>query len=298
VSRLQGVLAVVATPFTPAGEVDEESLASVMEHLVAGGADALTMFGFGSEFYKLSDAEKGRMASLMVATVRGRVPTIASVTSHATHLAVQEARRYRELGIDALMLLPPFLLGPDAASLLRHMEQVVEAVDLPVVLQYAPANTGVSIGHDAFLTLWRERRERIYVKAESNPPGPLVSALVRASGGELGVFVGNAGQHLFDCLERGATGVMPGSSLLRVYRTIVDRYRGGDREGAFALFNELVPYLNVVGLSAERFIHFEKRILAGEGIIAHAGTREPAYAPDEVEVAMFERYLARLVRAA
>jgi dihydrodipicolinate synthase/N-acetylneuraminate lyase len=125
-----------------------------------------------------------------------------------------------------------------------------------------------------------------------------VSALVERSGGAMGVFIGNAGQHLFDCFQRGATGVMPGSSLLTVYRALVDRYAAGEHDAAFALYNELVPYLNIVGLSAERFIHYEKRILARQGIFAHAGTREPAYRPDPVEVEMFERYLERLQAAA
>jgi dihydrodipicolinate synthase/N-acetylneuraminate lyase len=294
---LQGVLAVVATPFAESGEVDEGSLERVIEHLLEGGADALVMFGIGGEFYKLSDDERLRMAERLVASTRGRAITVASVTRHATHLAVAEARRFQELGVDALMLLPPFFLGPDAASLVRHMRAVVDAGDLPVILQYAPLNTGVPMRPEAFLELWEERRERIYVKAESQPPGPLVSALVERSGGAMGVFIGNAGQHLFDCLQRGATGVMPGSSLLKVYRTLLDLHAAGEQEAAFALYNQLVPYLNIVGLSAERFIHFEKRILARQGIFAHAGTREPAYHPDPVEVEMFERYLERLQAA-
>ena len=295
--RLAGVLAVVATPFAESGEVDEGSLERCIDYLVDGGAEALVMFGFGGEFYKLSDDERLRMAALLVATTGGRSTTVASVTRHATHLAVAEAQRFQELGVDALMLLPPFLLGPDAASLVRHMRAVVDAVDIPVILQYAPLNTGVPMPPDAFLELWEEARERIYVKAESQPPGPLVSALVERSGGEMGVFIGNAGQHLFDCLRRGATGVMPGSSLLHVYRAIMDRYAAGETAAAFALYNELVAYLNIVGLSAERFVHYEKRILARQGIFAHAGTREPAYRPDRVEDEMFERYLERLLAA-
>ena len=254
-NRIEGLLPVVVTPFTPDGAVDMESLERVIEHLIQDGANALTMFGIGSEFYKLSDDEKREMTKLLIATTRGRTRTITSITRHATMLAVRDAQWAQEQGVDALMLLPPFFMNPDPVAILEHMKQVVESVDIPVILQYAPGNTGVVITPNTFLQLQQDTGKDIYVKVESNPPGPMVSALVERSEGRIGIFIGNAGQHLFDCLKRGASGVMPGSAFLKLYRTLLEQFRGGHEDKAFSLYNLLVAHLTIVGLSAERFIH-------------------------------------------
>ena len=42
---LSGVIPPVCTPLTPEGEVDAASLARLVDHLVAGGVDALFVLG-------------------------------------------------------------------------------------------------------------------------------------------------------------------------------------------------------------------------------------------------------------
>lgn len=84
----KGICPIVATPFTDGGDVDYGSLDRLVRTLVQGGCDAVTLFGIAGEYYKLTDAEREKMAEQTIrsaAECGGRV--IISVTDHATSVA-------------------------------------------------------------------------------------------------------------------------------------------------------------------------------------------------------------------
>lgn len=107
--EIKGICPIIATPFLNDGEVDYESLENLVKVLVEGGCGAVTLFGIAGEYYKLTDAERVKMAEVTVKTAKkygGK--TIISVTDHATENAVKSAKLFEKIGADCLMLLPPF----------------------------------------------------------------------------------------------------------------------------------------------------------------------------------------------
>ena len=63
--EVKGILPIVATPFTPSGEVDMASFETLCHTLAANGCHGLTLFGIAGEYYKLDDAEREAMAKRM-----------------------------------------------------------------------------------------------------------------------------------------------------------------------------------------------------------------------------------------
>src|ERR671917_2917056 len=173
-------------------------------HLREAGLPGFTMFGLASEFYKLSDADR---ESLIEHSFEARAPdqtVIVSVTAHSWEVATKQARRAEAAGADALMLLPTFFLGPSEDDLRRHVLEIAEAVSLPVMIQYAPAQTGVAVAADFFMQLNEDAPNVRYVKVESVPPGPMISAITDGSDGAVECLVGYGGLQLLDALSRGA----------------------------------------------------------------------------------------------
>lgn len=118
--ELRGCYPILATPFLPDGEIDEHSVVRLVKHLKTCGLPGLTMIGLASEFYKLSDADT---ETLIEAAFEARALdqiAIVSVTAHSHEVAVKQARRAEEAGAEALMLLPPFFLGPSEADIGRR----------------------------------------------------------------------------------------------------------------------------------------------------------------------------------
>ncbi len=284
-----GVCPILATPFTADGEVDVPSFRREIDVLIAGGCQGVTLFGIAGEYYKLTDAERDRMAQVLMDQARGRVTTIISVTDHATEVAVRSAQRFAALQPDCLMLLPPFFLKPNAAATDRHIRAVAAAVpQTPIMVQYAPEQTGVGIAPDVFAAIARDCPNVCHFKIECRPPGPYISRLLDLTDRKVAVHVGNAGFQMIESFARGAVGVMPGASMFDVYLAIVEALRAGDEQRAFEVHGRLLAVLNQIRQDVEMIIAFEKHILQRRGIIASDYCRQPSHRPDVVERRMFE----------
>ncbi len=278
---IRGICPIIATPFTERGEVDYESLTNLLRVLAKGGCDGLTLFGIAGEYYKLSDDEMNEMTTLVVRECRAaHVPSIVSITRHATELAIRQARFTEAAGADCLMLLPPFFLKPGGAALYQHIKAVSLSVNIPVMLQYAPEQTGVAMDPVFLARLADEVPNLIYFKIECRPPGAYISRLLELTKGRIHVFIGNAGFQMIEGLDRGAAGVMPGCSMFDVYLKIYRAWQDGNRQEALRLHSELLAMLNHIRQDVEEIILYEKRILARRGIIKTDVCRKPSFAAD------------------
>jgi 4-hydroxy-tetrahydrodipicolinate synthase len=292
--ELRGCYPILATPFRPDGELDEEGVARLVRHLHAVGLPGFTMFGLASEFYKLSDADRETLIEAAFDARTQDQTTIVSVTAHSLEVARKQARRAEEVGADALMLLPPFFLGPLEADIRRHVLAVAAATSLPIVVQYAPAQTGVKMTADSFVQLNREAPNVRYVKVESTPPGPLISEITSSSAGRVKCLVGYGGLQLVDGLRRGAVGVQPASGVADYYPHILEAIDRGDLERAYALHADLLPLVNLLMQAIEPLNRLEKIILKRRGIIARDYCRAASYEPDEPMLAELDRFVGRI----
>jgi dihydrodipicolinate synthase/N-acetylneuraminate lyase len=292
--ELSGCYPILSTPFGSNGEIDGESVGRLLRHLREAGLPGFTMFGLASEFYKLSDADR---EALIEAAFEARdldQTAIVSVTAHSWEVAIKQARRAEDAGADALMLLPPYFLGPSEADLRRHALEVAGAVSLPVMVQYAPAQTGVRMTADFFMQLNEEAPNVGYVKVESVPPGPMISAITDGSGGALKCLVGYGGLQLLDALSRGAVGVQPASGVADYYAHILRAFDKGDLEEAYALHADLLPLVNLLMQGIEPLNRLDKIILKERGLIASDYCRAASYEPDEHTLAELDRFVGRI----
>lgn len=289
---IAGIVPIVAATFADDGALDEDSFQALVRHLLGAGVGALTLFGLATEFYKLSDAERARMQALLLAeTSRSSdVAGVISITDHSWELAARRARAAEEQGADALMLLPPHFLGPGEDAILEHLRRVIGGVRIPVIVQYAPAQTGVRIAPELFLRLRDELPNADFVKVETQPPGRYVAQLVERSRGRLRALVGYAGVQMPDVLARGAAGIQPGCSFAEVYVELWRRWRA-DQAGFRALHQQLLPYTSYWMQGVELIVKAEKVILKRRGLIASDYCRSPAYALDAAELAQIEQFL-------
>ena len=294
--ELKGICPIIATPFTAAGNVDYDSFRHLVHTLIVSGCHAVTLFGIAGEYYKLSDEESLRLVKITVDECRKNGGTsIISVTQHATELAVARARLYQDEGADCLMLLPPFFLKPGAAALYTHMKAIGQAVQIPVMAQYAPEQTGVAIQPNVYAKLFSEVPNICYYKIECKPAGGYISTLLKETENRIGVFVGNAGYQFIECFDRGAIGAMPGCSMFDLYLKLYNEYQAGDRAAANETHSSLIlPILNHIRQNVEMIISYEKEILKKRGIIENDYCRSPSFQSDPTYDRLFEEHYERI----
>lgn len=293
--NLKGICPIIATPFADNGEVDYDSLRNLLKVLAAGGSHALTLFGIAGEYYKLNDEERKNMVKVVVEECKkSNTPSIISVTEHATELAVKQAKYFESQGADCLMLLPPFFLKPSADDLYIHMKKVGDAVKIPVMVQYAPEQTGVAIAPGVLSKLSNEVENIVYYKIECKPVGSYITNLLGNIGDKGKIFVGNAGYQFIEAFDRGAVGAMPGCSMFDVYLKMYNSYVNGDREKAIEIHNQLLPMLNHIRQNVEMIIYYEKTILKKRGIINSNYCRIPSFTADSYHDSLFEEYYSKM----
>jgi dihydrodipicolinate synthase/N-acetylneuraminate lyase len=290
---VRGVSPVVEVPFTDSGEVDFDGFRRVVQYVMDAGVSSMMFPGFASEFHKLSDAEKWELSQTLLELTNARpdVAAVVAVQDHATLLATRSAQRLVDAGADLINLLPPHFLGPSRDAVQAHVRAVLAAVDpTPVVLQYAPNQTGTSLDAPAIAAIARDHPNLRLVKVESNPPGTLIAALGEQDP-PLPAVVGYAGVQLPDAVRRGAVGLQPGCSFTEIYVEIWRLFRAGQADAANDLHRRLLPYISYWMQGSELIVSAEKQVSFRRGLIGSAYCRAPRHELDAEELNMIERFL-------
>ncbi|WP_091229990.1 5-dehydro-4-deoxyglucarate dehydratase [Microbacterium sp. 3J1] len=133
--HFRGILFFPVTPFSPEGAIDHDLLAThVAAGVEAGAGGVFPACGTG-EFHALSASEAAAVVGTAVTAVAGRVPVIAGTGGPVGH-AIDVARSAADAGADGLLVLPPYLVGGTQAGLIRYVEDIAEASDLPVIVYH------------------------------------------------------------------------------------------------------------------------------------------------------------------
>jgi dihydrodipicolinate synthase/N-acetylneuraminate lyase len=290
---ITGVCPVLEVPFTAAGDVDYDGFVRVTEHVMATGVGGVMFPGFASEFPKLDDAERTRLTGLLLRAGHAHgVPVVVSVPDHATVVAIRRAQEAVDSGAAAINILPPHQFAPSPSQVRRHVEAVLDALaGTPVVLQYAPAQTGTALDAETIRAFAERHRAGLQVKVEAVPPGPVVSALA-AGPRPVACLIGYAGVQLPDGLRRGAVGVQPGCSFAEIYVEIWRLWHAGRAADAEALHRRLLPYIAYWMQHVELMVQAEKTISRRRGLIADDHCRVPGRPLDGPESADVDRFLA------
>lgn len=292
-----GVIPVLEVPFHSDERLDVPGFATVVQRTMAAGADAVMFPAFASEFLKLSASERATLQNVLLTLADDLgFPAIVSVQEHSTRLAAQAVADALDAGAAAINLLPPHRLGVTAAAMRHHLAEVLDAAqDRPVILQYAPAETGTSLDLRLIGEVCQQHPNLWGIKVDSSPAGPVIDALAglsRANGRRIGTTVGYAGLHLIDCYQRGADAVQPGCSFTELYVELWRLLEDSD-VGAYDLHRELLPYLNHWMQSVELIVAAEKEISRRRGWFDAATVRQPGVLLDEREQRRIDDFLAR-----
>lgn len=278
---LEGVYPILATPFTEAGEVDEQSLRELVRFQLEAKVDGIALFGNASEAYTLLDAEREMIAEIVKEEVKGRVPLVFGSGHTGLEGAVSLSKWAQRAGADALMIMPPHMVKPDGQRMIEYFAAIAKAVDIPIMLQDAPVASGVAIPVGTMVKLAKEYANIRYVKVESPPTTVKITEVLEQSEGRLAVFGGLNGIYYYEELCRGAIGTMPACEFPDVCVRIYELWKSGERASARALFYRYLPFIRI-GTIAGFAMSVHKEVLKAGGVIRSSRVRNPNAPIDDV----------------
>lgn len=265
----RGIFAILQTPFNASEQIDEGDLEREVNFCVRGGAHGLVWPQLASEFYLLSEEERTRGAELILRTAAGRTSVVIGVQAPVKELAMKFARHAEEKGADAVIALPPFLGPVSLDTVADYYRALARAVKLPIVIQNTGGEWGPALATSFVIQLAKEIPQLGYIKEEISPVAHRLGEYVR-SGVMTGMFSGNAGKDLLNELARGSSGTMPACEFVDVDVEIYNLASAGKTEEARALFEKLLPMIN---LEETYGMAFAKAVLVRRGIFKTAKMR-------------------------
>jgi dihydrodipicolinate synthase/N-acetylneuraminate lyase len=293
---IEGVLPVLATPFTADGDIDLPVLRDEITWVFDQGADGVVM-GMVSESLRLSSEERDAVADAICRFTEGRGTVTTSVGAESLHTAIRHARSAQASGATAVMAIPPVATVSEDEEILRYYAGIIDAIEIPVVVQDASGYLGRPLPLEIQAKLFREFGDRALFKPEAPPIGPRLSALLRSTGGGASVYEGTGGLALVDSYRRGIAGTMPGPDVVWAIVAIWRALKAGDATRVRALHGPLCAFVSTL-TSLDVFVAVEKHLLRRQGVIPDTYSRGPVgFVPDPETLAMVDD-LFDMLRAA
>ncbi|WP_295523727.1 dihydrodipicolinate synthase family protein [uncultured Pseudacidovorax sp.] len=272
----RGIFPVVPTTFTESGELDLPSQKRALDFMIDAGVDGLAILANFSEQFSLSDQEREVLTRTALEHVAGRVPVIVTTSHYATRICAERSRRAQDMGAAMVMVMPPYhgaTFRVPEAQIHAFYQQVSDAIDIPIMVQDAPAS-GTVLSPTFLARMAREIAHVSYFKMETAGAANKLRELIQLGGDAIeGPWDGEEAITLLADLHAGATGAMTGGGFPDGIRPILEAHRRGDMDAAFAHYQRWLPLINHENRQAGMLA--AKALMKEGGVIACEAPRHP-----------------------
>ena len=170
-AQFTGLGVALATPFTTGAEatgkpapgggssrkrpaVDLAAFRSLVEHVVAGGADFLVVLGSTGEAATVTPEERATLVRTACEAAPG-TPLVVGTGHNDTEYAVELARAAVACGADGLLVVTPYYNKPQPAGIVAHFQAIAEELPgVPVIAYNVPGRTGSNLTPQTLRDLW------------------------------------------------------------------------------------------------------------------------------------------------
>ncbi|MCW3784465.1 dihydrodipicolinate synthase family protein [Defluviimonas salinarum] len=239
-SNLEGINLAMQTPLNADGAIDFAVFERLIEDYIAAGVQGLVLGAGTGQHPYLTEDECNRLYEAGIKQIAGRVNVICQTSALNMDEVIRRSRHAENSGANALMILPPYLEGPDDEDgLFAFYREIDAAVGIDIVGYNIPQSTGIAVSVPLLLRL-KELRNYRWIKDSAGDFTTHQEYL------QTGIDVLNGcDTTTFAALMAGTKGVIWGAAnympheAAKLYGLITAR----DLEAALVLWQKMLPSL-------------------------------------------------------
>jgi N-acetylneuraminate lyase len=154
--RFKGIFTALVTPMDEQGNVDFDSLQSLVRHQLKQGVTGFYAGGSTGEAFLLSMQERKDVLEAIVCHTAKQAIVIAHTGCISTRESIELAKHAESIGADAVSAVVPFYYKPGSEELREHYKAIMSSVNIPMLVYHFPGATGVSLTLDFYEQMARE----------------------------------------------------------------------------------------------------------------------------------------------
>ena len=239
-SELTGINLAMQTPMHTDGSIDYARWEELIDVYIDAGVHGLVLGAGTGQHPYLTRQECDRLYELGAKRIGGRCKLICQSSALVQDEVIERSRHAQGLGADALMILPPYIEGPDDDDgLFAFYETIDAAIETDIIGYNIPQSTGIRISVDLFKRL-NQLEHFNYIKDSA---GDLTTHQEYLATGYK-VLNGCDPNTVF-ALIAGAQGCIWGAANYMPHESVqlFEHVASGDITGAMELWSRMIPSL-------------------------------------------------------
>ncbi|MFD1804079.1 dihydrodipicolinate synthase family protein [Mixta tenebrionis] len=150
--KIAGVLTAIVTTFDAQGAFNPDAQRRQVRRQLDAG-NGIFCGGTNGEFFVLNEREKLLVTETCVDETSGSAPVVAHIGEISTRETIRLGKQVARLGVDAVSAITPWFVPLKQEELIRHYQQVADALEVPLFLYNIPARTGNTLQPETVRTL-------------------------------------------------------------------------------------------------------------------------------------------------
>ncbi len=165
--KIKGCITALITPFTKAGNLDQNTLKKLIKRQIELGVHGIVPCGTTGESPTLSHDEHDKVIEIAVSTSNGRIPVIAGTGSNSTKEAIRLTKAAEKAGADASLQVVPYYNRPNQEGLFKHFKNIARETKLPIILYNIPGRSSVNLETSTIARLEKACKNIVGIKEAS-----------------------------------------------------------------------------------------------------------------------------------
>ena len=238
-----GVITPFITPFKKDFSIDFKAVELLAKHQIEHGVHGIFPNSTTGEFVHLKPDEAVELTRHVIDAVGGKAWVIPGISGNCTEHCIELGRRMIDLGIDGVVVTPPFFFKPGLSKLEKHFSSIADKLDTNIIVYNIPATTGICIPVKLYVKLAIEHSNIVAAKVTMDSIDYMRRLIldVKSVRRDFSVLTGVDAMLLPVLMMGGDGGIMALANILpQIHREVYDSFVNGDLSAAVRAWRRLL----------------------------------------------------------